>query len=85
MRIEQLECIVDIARTGSFSSTANNLFVSQQAVSKSMKQLEQELDAELLVRTNTGVYITKEGQRVVEFARKVLEEKEQLSVDLQYG
>lgn len=82
MRMEQLRCLVDIAQTGSLTSTAQRLYVSQQAISKSMKQLEQELGIEILIRTNIGVQITQEGQRVVEFARMVLQEEERLSADL---
>ena len=78
MRMEQLRCLVDIAQTGSLTSTAQRLFVSQQAISKSMKQLEKELGVELLVRTNMGVQVTPAGEKVVAFAQKVLEEEQWL-------
>ncbi|MBQ7049510.1 MAG: LysR family transcriptional regulator, partial [Firmicutes bacterium] len=42
MRIEQLECLVDIAQTKSMNKTAERMFVSPPAVSKSIKQLERE-------------------------------------------
>ncbi len=83
MRMEQLRCLVDIAQTGSLTGTAQRLFVSQQAISKSMKQLEQELGIEILVRTNIGVQITPEGQKVVEFAQNVLQEEEQMMASIQ--
>ena len=37
MRLEQLKCLLDIAHTGSITNTAQRLFISQQAVSKSIK------------------------------------------------
>ena len=83
MRMEQLRCLVDIAQTGSLTSTAQRLFVSQQAISKSMKQLEQELGIEILVRTNMGVQITPAGQKVVEFAQTVLREEEKMAFAIQ--
>ena len=83
MRMEQLRCLVDIAQTGSLTSTAQRLFVSQQAISKSMKQLEKELGIEILVRTNMGVQITPEGQKVVEFAQTVLREEEKMAFAIQ--
>ena len=83
MRMEQLRCLVDIAQTGSLTSTAQRLFVSQQAISKSMKQLEQELGIEILVRTNMGVQITPTGQKVVEFAQTVLREEEKMACAIQ--
>ena len=59
MRIEQLRCIVDIAETGSLTATAQRQFITQQAVSKTIKQLEKELDATLLIRTHAGVSFTE--------------------------
>ncbi len=75
MRIEQLRCIVDIAETGSITATAQRQFVTQQAVSKTIKQLEKELNATLLIRTRTGVSFTEIGKELVTFAQKVLAEE----------
>lgn len=83
MRMEQLRCLADIAQTGSLTRTAQRLYISQQAISKSMKQLEQELGIEILVRTNIGVQITPAGQKVVAFAQSVLGEEEKLNIALQ--
>jgi len=83
MRIDQLSCLLDIAQTGSLTSTAKRLFVSQQAVSKSIKQLEEELGVTILIRTKTGVSFTEDGIAVVEFARKVLAEQDALVQNLQ--
>ena len=83
MRMEQLSCLLDIAQTGSLTSTAKRLFVSQQAVSKSIKQLEDELGVTILIRTKTGVSFTEDGIAVVEFARKVLAEQDNLVQNFQ--
>lgn len=83
MRMEQLRCLVDIAQTGSLTATAQRLYVSQQAISKSMKQLEEELGIGILIRTNMGVQITPAGQKVVEFAQTVLAEEEKLTASIQ--
>ena len=47
MRLDQLKYLVDIAQTGSITSTSQRFFVTQQAVSKSIKQLETELDTDI--------------------------------------
>ncbi len=75
MRIEQLRCIADIAETGSLTATAQRQFITQQAVSKMIKQLEKELDATILIRTRTGVSFTEIGKELVAFAQKVLVEE----------
>lgn len=77
--MEQLKCIVDIAETYSITSTAQRLFMTQPAVSKSMKQLEKETGMTLLVRTNEGVYLTEQGKQFVEYAKRVLAEEERMA------
>ncbi|MBQ2994871.1 MAG: LysR family transcriptional regulator [Peptococcaceae bacterium] len=79
MRMEQLKYLVDIAETKSMSKTAERLFVSPQAVSQSIKQLETELDTELLVRTNMGVLLTEIGEGVVERAKRILTEEDEMN------
>ncbi|MBQ2777435.1 MAG: LysR family transcriptional regulator [Peptococcaceae bacterium] len=78
MRIEQLKYLVDIAETKSMSKTAERLFVSTQTVSKSIKQLESELGAELLRRTNAGVVLTPVGDSIAALAENVLREVQQM-------
>lgn len=78
MRMEQLRCLVDVAQTKSMTKTAERLFISPQAVSKSIKQLEQELDTELLIRNSMGVTPTKIGEYVVERAKTMLGEEEKI-------
>lgn len=51
-----------VATTGSFSAAAKELFVSQSAVSQSIKTLEQELGQSLFIRTTKKVSLTKTGQ-----------------------
>lgn len=72
MRTEQLQYMMDLVKTGSINKTAQHFFISQQSVSKSIRQLEQELNCPLLNRTATGVSLTSQGLLVVEFARCVL-------------
>lgn len=75
MRVEQLECLLAVAETYSISRAADKLFMTQQAVSLNIKQLEKELDCKLLVRARKGVILTKEGVATVEFAQRVLNDK----------
>jgi len=78
MRMEQLKYLVDIAETKSMSKTAERLFVSPQAVSKAIKQLENELDVELMTRTSTGVTVTGIGERIVGAAQNILKEEQHM-------
>lgn len=51
-----------VARSGNMSSAAKELFISQPAVSMAVKQLEERLGGQLLVRTPKGVRLTPEGR-----------------------
>lgn len=77
MRFEQLHCLVEIAETGSITAAAQKLFISQQAVSTSVKQLEQELGQTLLIRNKSGISFTAKGEETVTFARKILADRDE--------
>ncbi len=51
-----------VARAGTISGAARELFLSQPAVSQAIKRLETQLDVKLLLRTSKGVRLTKEGE-----------------------
>ena len=84
MRMEQLKYVAEIAKTGTISGAAKNLYVSQQAVSSSMKQLEEELGVELLVRGASGVTFTTIGHEVAEFARQTMQQHDLLMNRIRY-
>jgi DNA-binding transcriptional LysR family regulator len=62
MRLDQLRYLRDISQTNSISKTAGRFFVSPQALSKSMQQLENEIGAPILVRSPFGVTLTPQGE-----------------------
>lgn len=72
MRLEQLKYLVDVAQTHSITNTAQHFFITQQAISSSLKQLEEEFCATLLNRHSFGVTLTEQGKVVVDFAQRVI-------------
>jgi len=74
MKLEQLEQVIEIAKTHSISKAATNLLLSQPGLSLSMKQLEGELGADLFIRTKKGVELTDVGSSFVEQAKRILEQ-----------
>lgn len=70
-----------VAEEGSISKAAKRLFVTQPAVSKSVRQLEETLGLALFRRTAKGVELTPEGQLLYKHASQAflqLEEGEKL-------
>ncbi|MBR6349174.1 MAG: LysR family transcriptional regulator [Lachnospiraceae bacterium] len=66
MTLSQIECFIEIARTGSFSKAAGNLFMTQQGASNQIRSLEKELGFPVFVRKNKGVELTEEGRILFE-------------------
>jgi DNA-binding transcriptional LysR family regulator len=61
-----------------FTRAAARLYVAQQALSRDIRRLERELGAELFVRTTRQVMLTADGERLVPYARRVLEAQDEL-------
>lgn len=62
MNINQLRYFVAAVDNGSFSAAGSVLFVSSQAVSKAVSEMERETGMKLLVREGTGVHTTEFGR-----------------------
>lgn len=64
MRLEQLSYLIEITRRHSISKAAETLHISQPALSASVKSLETELGIALFKRTNRGIFLTAEGEKI---------------------
>lgn len=62
VRLELYRVFLEVAKQGNISAAAQNLFISQSAVSQSVKQLEEQLQVRLFSRSTRGVSLTSEGQ-----------------------
>jgi LysR family nitrogen assimilation transcriptional regulator len=83
MNLRQITYFLKIAELCSFTSAANALYVSQPALSKQMRQLEEELGTALFIRSDRGLKLTEAGVMLRTRAPRVLEEIAQLRNDLQ--
>jgi molybdate transport repressor ModE-like protein len=78
--VRQLAALVAIADHGTFSAAARALFTVQSNVSSHVARLEKELGTELVDRAHGG--LTDDGARVVERARRVLRELDDIAAEL---
>jgi LysR family transcriptional regulator, transcriptional activator of the cysJI operon len=68
MQVEaRLRALAAIARRGSFSRAAEELFISQPAVSKHIASLESELRTRLVDRERSGARLTEAGERLADY------------------
>ncbi|MEU2670753.1 LysR family transcriptional regulator [Streptomyces sp. NPDC007164] len=68
-----LRAFVAVAEELHFTRAAARLYVAQQALSRDIRRLERELGAELFVRTTRQVALTADGERLLPYARRVLD------------
>jgi len=61
-----------VARCGSLSHAARELYVSQPAISQSMHRLEYMLGCTLFTRTSRGITLTSEGRMLYSYADKAI-------------
>nr|WP_309100159.1 LysR family transcriptional regulator [Fredinandcohnia onubensis] len=73
MNLEQMEYIKEIIQTQSISIAAQNLHVSQSAISQSISLLEKELGIQLFKRSRFGTIPTVEGKSIINKALKIVE------------
>ena len=73
MRLEQLAYFVKIADTHSLTAASTELFISQQALSTSIKNLESEFHTQFFVRTPRGMALSNDGKYFYETAVQILD------------
>ena len=71
MDVRQLEMFRAVAEEGGFTRAAHRLRVSQSAVSRQVKLLEDELGSRLLHRTGKGVTLTGQGELLLKAANRI--------------
>ena len=72
-KIDSYKIFESVARNGSISKASEELFISQPAVSQSIKRLEDIMGGELFNRTKFGVRLTTEGKIFYEQIKKGLD------------
>lgn len=82
MDLRQLEMFQAVVETGSFTKAGEKLFVSQSAISRQIKLLEEELGDQLFKRIHKRVYLTPTGDVLLQYCQKVFRELRQLTAEI---
>ena len=91
VKLELYRVFKEVAAQRNISAAASSLYLSQSAVSQSIKQLETQLQVRLFSRSPRGVQLTREGAMLYDYVRQAMgllehgEQKLALSRELLLG
>ena len=68
IKFRHIQCFVEIVRQKSMKRAAERLYLTQPAISKTLKELEEILGTSLMVRNRAGVSLTRQGEVFLHFA-----------------
>lgn len=76
MTIQQMKYIIAIARCGSITEAAKQLFISQPSLSNAVKDIEAEIGIKIFQRSVKGITLTADGTEFLAYARQIAEQAE---------
>jgi DNA-binding transcriptional LysR family regulator len=82
MKIQQLRALIETVETGSIHGASRRLHLTQPAVTRAIRELENECGVQLLERHPWGMAPTAEGMTLLQRARNVVRELERAEEDL---
>lgn len=75
--LQQLESLISLVETGSFTKAATGVFLTQSTLTKQMQNMEEAVGARLVNRGSAGISLTPEGQVLYDYARRVMRLREE--------
>lgn len=69
--MQQMEALIHLVDERSFSRAAKKMYLTQPSLTKHIKNLEDSIDAQVVVRKNKGISLTPEGKVMYEYARRI--------------
>ncbi|OFZ29005.1 MAG: LysR family transcriptional regulator [Bdellovibrionales bacterium RIFCSPHIGHO2_01_FULL_40_29] len=82
LNLSQLQTFVTVVAEGSMTAAADKLYLTQPAVSQQMKNLEDELGVELIVRGSKQIKMTAQGEVLYDHAKRILSLVQQTEISI---
>lgn len=79
IKLEQLNYIIEVAKTNSIRQASKNLFLTQPTISSAIKSIEDELNIEIFSRSRDGVKLTSSGMEFIKLAENISSNMKQIS------
>lgn len=78
MTLVQIQYALAVFKAGSMNKAAEQLFISQPALTSAIRSLEEELNLQIFIRRSHGIQATNEGMEFLMYARQALQQFELL-------
>ncbi len=85
MDVELLRTFIEVQQTRHFGRAAENLFITQSAVSARIRQLEDELGVRLFMRDRNNIQLTTAGQKLLRHAEAIIANWNRARLDVAVG
>lgn len=82
MEIRHLRLVQKVAETQNLTRAAEELFLSQSALSHQLRELEEELQTQIFVRARKKMLLSPAGKRLLESAQMILKELDSTKLDI---
>ena len=73
MDTDLLRTFIEVSKTRHFGRAAENLYLTQSAVSFRIRQLEQQLGVSLFARHRNNIQLTQSGEHLLPYAETILQ------------
>lgn len=74
MTLQQLRYLIQVVEYRSITEAARHIYISQPALSNSIRDLEREMQIEIFSRQKKGISLTEQGAEFLAYARQVVEQ-----------
>ena len=81
MEFKHLQSFVAVVQYNSFTIAAEKLFISQPSISSHIRQIEEELNTRLILRSTKSIELTTKGQELFAYATRILELRDRMIED----
>lgn len=82
MDVKVFKTFLEVANTRHFGKAAENLFITQAAVSARIKQLEEFVESPVFIRNKNNISLTKAGERLIPYATTMVRALQQVKTDI---
>lgn len=73
MDLKQLEYFVEVSKKKSFNKASEQLYIAPQSLSRSISSMENELGFSLMDRSNSGIKLTRDGEKFLKVVNQVMQ------------